>query len=896
MAESNKKKSKKVENLFGDEEEDYLEEDNYFKIDEKNTFSIGDAENSKERLKEILDDNKDYIEENNESQKKLISLFYEKIYKTDSEPFNICQQISKQLSKSLNIHSNNIDEKLHFFLNKKNDLKYNAIFEFNKENLNNLGYVLAYAYRKFTSLKIYTGKDLKSKIEKTKNEKMDELIYYYYINYKTQIGNESNIMTFCKENAGKFLIPGPFIFLINAFIYINTIDINFNVEEEKLTKDDINLFIISLLNIPYIFPSKITIKINLIHEELQYSLYRRFNKELFKKTHGKFKMIYMNKVDAYKKKWDFDTEFLLERHRKNKKIDLYGHINRDTSMNDSNLSLNKTNSYTFDRNYAISINNSLIYKSQRIKYNNNGNNNINISQISSIVDNSTEDMDLSIPKNSKQSKNFLSSKTLLFNSVNSIKMANNPNENIETIKYQSIIEKFKNSLALMLLTIDSLSNFNNMKRLSLIINDAYKGEFKFFLRYNCSLENYDKLHIIDILINKVKTLDELNIELNILDYITFQKILFFINNNITMTSIKISFFSSDATYLRQSIYKLYYQNIIGKEVSIAKIIKILLPHFIENLDVLFELIKIKDFKKIEVNFDIPDIIETNNAYMNTIFKFLMNLLFLVDNKSSQIQKFVLLSPNTKFDQRYLPSIENILEDINFNENNKYLTELSLHLQLFMLKNIKNLVTENLVILNIGDCDLYTFRELTKFLTSYKFCQKSSLQYLSISLIYSIIKYTNEIKIIFYSLFSIKIKQLIELSVYTNIYISRDEYYDLIDIFKYNWISKYRLIFSPKSELDINDFKEIEMNNIIHLVSHFLEDHLSAKNESSNRKKIISKSKKNILDDNLHWLINQIVIKKMKKNSKFIANRKKIIFNILKYLYLTKKVVIIHQLE
>ena len=900
MAESNKKKSKKVENLFGDEEEDYLEEDNYFKIDGKNTFSIGDAKNSKERLKEILDDNKDYIEENNESQKKLISLFYEKIYKTDSEPFNICQQISKQLCKSLNIHSNNIDEKLNFFLNKKNDSKYNAIFEFNNENLNNLGYVLAYAYRKFSSLKIYNVKDLKSKIEKTKNEKMDELIYYYYINYKSQNKNESNIMSFCKENAGKFIIPGPFIFLINSFIYINTIDINFNIEEEKLTKDDINLFIISLLNIPYIFPSKITIKINLIHEEFQCSLYRRFNKELFKKSHGKLKMIYINKVDAYKKKWDFDTEFLLEKHRTNKKISLNGDINRDTSIDDSNnlFSQKQLSSYTFDRNYAISVNNSLIYKSQRIKYNNNNkNNNFNISQISSTLDYSTEDMDLSISKNSKQSKNFLSSKTLLYNSVNPIKMANNPNENIENVKYVSIIEKFKNSLSLMLLTIDSLNNFNNMKRLSLIINDAYKGEFKFFFRNNCSLENYDKFHIIDILINKIKTLEELNIELNILDYITFQKILSFINNNITMTSIKISFFSSDATYLRQSIYKLYYQNIVGKEVSIAKIIKILLPHFIENLDVLFELIKIKDFKKIEVNFDIPDIIEINDAYMNTIFKFLMNLLFLVDNKSSQIQKFVLLSPNTKFDQRYLPSIENILEDINFNENNKYLIELSLHLQLFMLKNIKNLVTENLVILNIGDCDLYTFRELTKFLTSYKFCQKSSLQYLSISLIYSIIKYTNEIKTIFFSLFSIKIKQLIELSIYTNIYINRDEYYDLIDIFKYNWISKYRLIFSPKSELDINDFKEIETNNIIYLVPHFLEDHLSANNESSNRKIIISnKNKKNLLDDNLYWLINQTVIKKMKKNSKFRANRKKIIFNILKYLYLTKRVVIMHQLE
>ena len=321
-------------------------------------------------------------------------------------------------------------------------------------------------------------------------------------------------------------------------------------------------------------------------------------------------------------------------------------------------------------------------------------------------------------KNSSSINSFISNISQYSYSSNSVyRIKNNPNENIEDLHYRNIIDNFKKSIGLMLLTIDSLNNFTNMKRLDLILNDCYQSEFSLFLLYNnCISEINNKFNIVDILINKVRNLNELNIELNILDHITFNKILSFINYNLSLTSIKISFFSSDATYLRQTIYKIYYQNIGGpREVSISKILDLILPHFIENLDVLFELIKIKDLKKIEVNFDTPCLIEINNPYMNTIFKFLMNLLFLVDNRNTRIEKLVILSPSTKFDRRFLPSIENILEDINFNENNEFLTELSLHLQLFMLKNIKNLITERLVSLNIGDCDVYTFRELTKFL-------------------------------------------------------------------------------------------------------------------------------------------------------------------------------------
>ena len=48
-------------------------------------------------------------------------------------------------------------------------------------------------------------------------------------------------------------------------------------------------------------------------------------------------MIYMNKDDVYKKKWDFETEFLLEKHRRNRKGDIDRIFNSETLVEDNLL-------------------------------------------------------------------------------------------------------------------------------------------------------------------------------------------------------------------------------------------------------------------------------------------------------------------------------------------------------------------------------------------------------------------------------------------------------------------------------------------------------------------------------------------------------------------------------
>ena len=924
MNKEKEETDKQKDLLEGENNDELLEEDNYFKIDGKNTFSVCDSKESKDRLNELLDDNNEFIQDNFAYLKKTMSLFYEAIYKTDSDPYNMCCVISKHLMKSLNIQKNVVDEKLDFFINKKNKYKYSKTFELDINNTNYLGYIICYSYSKLSKFKIYTRKDLEAKVEKTKNEKMDALTLYYAESFGKEASQEKySISQFFKNNNHKFDIPGPLIFLINSFVYINTIKINFNFNEKKLTKEAVNLFILSILNVQYLFNDNITVKINFINEEFQCSVYRRFYRELFNNSRtGHFKMTYMNKNDLYKPKWDFETEFLLEKHRKIKRQNLENDdSDDDTSVEENsiysnymsnNVNRNQTNNDIISHTF---LNNNILSEKKLKKYNTllNVSDSINEKILNKSKDSSTGN------KNNKISSKHLSlvdsfvviNSSKLSNSSNLLyRMKNNPNENIKDLHYYNIIKHFEKTIGLMILTIDSLSNFINMKRLDFILNESYKGDFKLFLYNNKIIsDNNVPFNILDILISKVRGLIELNLEINILDNITFNKIISFISENTTMTSLKMSFFSSDATYLRQSIYKLYHQNFGKKPKYIAK--NLFLSYFLNNLEVFFELIKIKNFKRIAVNFDTPAIINNNNSYMNAIFKFIMNILFLVDNRKSNIEKLVILSPSTKFDSRHLPTIENILEDINFNENSKVLTELSIHFQLFMLKNIKNLITERLVILSIGDCDVYTFKQLTKFFNSYKFCKNSSLKKLNVSLLDSIIHYTKEIHNILYMIFSIKIRELIEINVYTNIYMLIDKYQYLIAVFKKNWISKNRIVFNPKSEIYIYNFKgKQKKDNILYLVPHSLENTLLSSLELVERNKIFfNNSVKNSIDqdidDNIYWIVWKLIYSKNKKNNnnrnihnykKNIIIRKKIIFNILKYLYFTKNAEINFELE
>ena len=126
-------------------------------------------------------------------------------------------------------------------------------------------------------------------------------------------------------------------------------------------------------------------------------------------------------------------------------------------------------------------------------------------------------------------------------------------------------------------------------------------------------------------------------------------------------------------------------------------------------------------------------------------------------------------------------------------------------------------------MSIGDLDLVSFRHLVNYLTSYDFSSKSKLITLNIKLINKITKFDTDIKIILRDLFGLKIKSLLNLQLFTNIFIENKANYSyLIKILKYNWIPSYTIIFNEHSNY-ISDLLDISEKKISFLASPSIED-------------------------------------------------------------------------
>ena len=226
-------------------------------------------------------------------------------------------------------------------------------------------------------------------------------------------------------------------------------------------------------------------------------------------------------------------------------------------------------------------------------------------------------------------------------------------------KYDEIVDKNKNILELMFIVILGIIRLNKLNTLDLIMSDCYYKEFinSFGLYYssNSKLPTcINSFHLLNAFMKHLKNIQVLNIEFNSLDYITFYKLLSILQNNIGINSLQISFFPSLVVYTPQFLYKIYQQNSEKNDIDCNNntpgnfILNDFLGFFIENLEALFELIRRKIDKLIILSFifDIPEIISIKQRYLNVILKFILNILFLIDNKNSKIQKLVIISPKT----------------------------------------------------------------------------------------------------------------------------------------------------------------------------------------------------------------------------------------------------------
>ena len=303
------------------------------------------------------------------------------------------------------------------------------------------------------------------------------------------------------------------------------------------------------------------------------------------------------------------------------------------------------------------------------------------------------------------------------------------------------------------------------------------------------------------------------------------------------------------------------------------------PYFIRNLNFFLEILKNKNLKTLGINMDIPSLLLNNEKYIISIIKFILNILILhYFNTKSNIEELILLSPNLSINGYKIPFFDKFLNNIN---NNKTLLSLSIQIKFFNIVNVHKLINNKLKILNIGDFDLFSLKHFIPNITKYSFCNNCSLEKISISINKSIINLNDELKLCIAQLFNIKINTLSSLNLYTNIEIKTiEEFQDFLSLINDNWISSYLILFNYKSYPIINNNLKL-IKNINYIKEQSIKIQNIQNGGDSNKDRVCACS-----GEVFRYLKILFGKNNSSKHLDFYV-RKKIIANILKFIYKSK---------
>ena len=467
-----------------------------------------------------------------------------------------------------------------------------------------------------------------------------------------------------------------------------------------------------------------------------------------------------------------------------------------------------------------------------------------------------------------------------------------------------IIKNNMNLFELIFLCFFSLNFYiKNEINFELIMNNCYNNEYHLLLdllyRLELVKDNYNIFNIFDLLLfnNIINNISKLNIEINCLDNISFKKILSFLYYNDTLTRLNISFFSTDINYIPESLLNNYIESYNNPQSAVDEIRRNydenaylfsdvkefedktydkLLPGFIDSLSTFFEIIKEKKkLKELGLNLDVPINLRDKSKYMNAIFKFIMNILFYVSKK--KIERFCLISPYTILNSAIQNYINNLLNSINFHKN-KYYEELTLQMQFYKIESITSFINTRVRILSIGNLDLYTFNVLCNYLSEYNYNKTSSLEKITIGLMGYINELNDDVKFLLEKLFGIKINSVNSLTLITSINITNSEQYiDLLELINYNWITNYTIQLDNNSNKIYNKEKG-RLKNLECLLSEIMVE--------GQRKSIMMGNFQDVYYD-AYFCMKRYLNNKFKNKPDNKKYTRKIIFDILKYLYLVK---------
>ena len=883
-----------------------LEKFSYLKIEPSNNFKKITTEEIKSINEKIEKNIKDKFASKKEFINEIIKKFLERNYpKYETNTSKIIQIISNQIKTKKKLNGERMEVYINFFYNSKDNFKSSTTLVLNKRIFRNIGIMLCYIYFKLKDYPIDSN-GIKEYINTIVTKKINVISDYFL--YCNNVGCDPMLTKKAYEwrklvKIYNYQVPPELIFLINTFQNCLKLEINMEFDQDILTQEDLQLYTMTLLNIEYVFPNLENISINLIHKKLQEFLNKKTinnlssliikNEETFKKNVSK------DNNSLYSIKWDFDKEFNLA---------YFNNIKANSKKNKKNISNDEYNIINLDEKEIdlLSVKNNISSEKNKLSLSQ-----INIPEKKSNKLNDIGFVDLELDEmDNDTSSSTTNSSSEIFRVKTKQNMINETFEEKQK-KYFQKIDNFKMIIDFIMMTFCTMSWNQSVRKLNLLSNNFYSKGLITYMKHFFDFESKKTFHFLDILYNKPNGYDSINIEFNSLDIFIFNKLLDIFYMNMSLTSINISFFSADISYLLSNLFQIYSEqlktyseikNYISNKGSNfntdefeKKILDDISSRFCENLEILFELIKKKkDLKELGLNFDMPIILSNNNNYKISIFKFILNILMLVDNNESKhkssIKKLTILAPKIIFDSKKEKNIDNFFKNISIYYKTKTLINLNLQFQLYKISYIQNLISTNLFTLNIGDLDIYTFDKLIQYLTCYDFSINSNLSHLSIKLLGMFTNFNIQMKLLLQRLFNISLRNLLELKLFTNLIIDKKaNYLFFLKLLQNNSIPSYLITLNKKSKKTIAYFNLFKVNKIYFLVSETIQN-------------LVFKDTFNLMRQNnfflneIYWVIKIYLLRMQKRNDIFVGKfgMQGIIFTILKYLFFTSNVKLEHQ--
>ena len=208
----------------------------YFVMNSNNSFSIENDDILKNNLNTFLQKNEidEKIIEDFMSNflEKIIEKFmdniFDKIIKntinnyTNNSLFSLSTYISKQYLRNTPISKKECETLINYFLINQKSISENQIYEFSKNDIINLGKLICFIYKKFSTFKIKSEKDLYTNFQNSNS--IDVIAdYQKYCREKNLKQEDTHKVLIWKELRKNYKVPPELLFVSSIFCYSLTV-------------------------------------------------------------------------------------------------------------------------------------------------------------------------------------------------------------------------------------------------------------------------------------------------------------------------------------------------------------------------------------------------------------------------------------------------------------------------------------------------------------------------------------------------------------------------------------------------------------------------------------------------------------------------------------------------